>query len=84
MPAVLGELTALVDTGCTFKGVDDGELTALVDTARTFKGVDDVSAAVTYMLSGQAIGKVVGMDDVSAAVAYMLSGQAIGKVVVEM
>jgi len=38
---------------------EQGELTALVDTARTFKGVDDVSAAVTYMLSGQAIGKVV-------------------------
>jgi len=38
---------------------DEGRLTSLVDEAREFNGLDEVSAAVDYMLSGIATGKVV-------------------------
>lgn len=36
-----------------------GELKALVDDKRTFEGLESVSDAIEYMLSGEAVGKVV-------------------------
>ena len=36
-----------------------GELVALVDEKRSFEGLESVADAVEYMLSGQAVGKVV-------------------------
>ena len=36
-----------------------GELVALVDEKRTFEGLESVPDAIEYMLSGEAIGKVV-------------------------
>lgn len=48
--------------GCKQRVLDlhaSGELKALVDDKRTFEGLESVSDAIEYMLSGQAVGKVV-------------------------
>ena len=36
-----------------------GQLAALVDEKRTFAGLESVADAIEYMLSGEAVGKVV-------------------------
>jgi len=36
-----------------------GELVALVDGKRSFDGLESVADAIEYMLSGEAVGKVV-------------------------
>mmetsp|Transcript_70109 Transcript_70109/g.116450 ORF Transcript_70109/g.116450 Transcript_70109/m.116450 type:complete len:382 (+) Transcript_70109:115-1260(+) len=49
-------------SGCQQRVLDlhaSGELVALVDGKRTFEGLDSVVDAIEYMLSGQAVGKVV-------------------------
>jgi len=48
--------------GCKQRVLDlhaSGELVALVDEKRTFAGLESVSDAIEYMLSGEAVGKVV-------------------------
>jgi len=48
--------------GCKQRVLDlhaSGDLVALVDEKRTFEGLDRVADAIEYMLSGEAVGKVV-------------------------
>ena len=48
--------------GCKQRVLDlhaSGDLKALVDDKRTFEGLENVSDAIEYMLSGEAVGKVV-------------------------
>ena len=48
--------------GCKQRVLDlhaSGELVALVDEKRAFEGLESVPDAIEYMLSGEAIGKVV-------------------------